>query len=167
MTVRLFDNVFEIDLEATKKHERDLLPCECPRCTFYRENVGKLFPEVTEILEKFGVDSSSPDEVMSYEEDGAIVYYEVEYSADGKIVEMSRDRCELSTEGLSVGFGNDSSVPGRDDDAIVRISVFGIKMPCSWAESIKTTLIKEPHKREPLKRLAEWLKYRKNGNKHE
>ena len=139
MDVKIDGSVFNVDLERTRTYYQSNTLCTCSYCRHYRENIRQRYPRLAELLERFGVDATRPDEAESYEQDGVIEYAAVHYTVSGSIPAGGKKETRLEdTEALRLIFepgGKEAEAyyPNEQEEPYFYITVWGVKIPCAWA----------------------------------
>lgn len=78
------DNI-EIDMGKTKKFYKNYKDfCNCLYCKFYRENIKKYYPKLSDFLSEFAIDVSKPYELSIPFLDEDLIYPFAQYLAIGK-----------------------------------------------------------------------------------
>jgi len=106
MILELADWCFQVDVEQTRDRTQkySLDHCTCGYCTNYYEAAPKVYPELVDFLNQFGVYFYGPSEVMPFEPTYVLACYRV----DGRIL-------RFGTEELIVGGVPIVPEAGEDD----------------------------------------------------
>lgn len=134
MELKRNGTVFDVDLERTQAYYQSNTLCTCAYCRHYRENVRQRYPNLTALLERFGVDAARPDETEPYEQDRMIEYAAVHYTVSGYILADGKNELRLAdTEGLRLIFepgGKDADAyyPSEQEEPYFYITVQGVKL---------------------------------------
>lgn len=83
--IKISDYIFSVDIEKTKSYHRMHSLCNCIECHNYYVQVKDRFPKLNDFLNKFGVDITRPDEIVSIEMNTYIDYCIVDYTVCGSI----------------------------------------------------------------------------------
>lgn len=63
--IKINDYIFSVDIEKTKNYYKTHSLCDCVECCNYYVQIKDKFPKLNDFLNRFGVDISRPDEIMS------------------------------------------------------------------------------------------------------
>lgn len=122
--------VFEVDVEETANYYKTHLLCECDNCKNYYAQINGKFPKLEEFLSGFGIEISKPDEIFSVESEGSVDYFNIDYTACGRISEMSNREIEIyDSLPLGIAVTDGFASPNSQKGDYFTLSVWGIELP--------------------------------------
>lgn len=131
MILKLEGKKFDLDIEKTKEYYKTHSLCDCVGCRNFYIQAKKKYPLLNNLLEKFGVDISKPDEIAWGDvNDGELDYMVVHYTVNGKILETDEYEIDISDSTfLSIVVENGYVPNNQETEDYFVISVYGIFLP--------------------------------------
>lgn len=122
MVLELEDWRFEVDLEATreKTNQNSRDHCQCLYCQNYYDTISQVYPELKNLLQRFGVDMNGPSELMPFEPTLYLACYRIQ----GRILRWGHQ--ELQADGICLQ-------PEAADDSSFLLWVGEARLP--WVQS--------------------------------
>ncbi len=138
--LELEGNKFDLDIEKTREYYRTHSLCDCVGCRNFYIQAKEKYPLLNNLLEKFGVDISKPDEIAWGDIiDGELDYIIVHYTINGKILEFSGYEIDINDSTFVNVVLDTNYVPNNQEtkDYFV-ISIYGILLPYILDEPFTT-----------------------------
>ncbi len=86
MFIEIENKEFYVNIDATMEYYKTHSICDCVGCKNFYIQISDKYPKLKMFLEKFGVDITRPDEILSIDFENDIDYYEVYYTVNGTII---------------------------------------------------------------------------------
>ncbi len=129
MLIKKHNQVFDVNVEATKEYYKNVTLCDCSACRNYYAQVKDKLPLLCDFLAEFGVDISKPDELSWIGAKNEINYLFAAYTVTGRMADEKRCEFQIDDSLLLDVVIEKGYVPNEQTGEYFVINVYNISLP--------------------------------------